>query len=156
MHFQIDEIERATWKQNKFRVLYQPQTIDLGLYFCQGPGIEASQQPTQQQTLLGETPDTTAVTTESLPPRSSPLPMSSYPATLRLGTLLLPRAGHRGVPATYPTADTTWGNTRYHRCDYCVIAPSLITSAHVELSCNTPFGYWWSRVYRYCYFGNVL
>ncbi|KAK3887828.1 hypothetical protein Pcinc_008079 [Petrolisthes cinctipes] len=56
-----------------------------GLYFCQGPGIEASQQPTQQQTLLGETPDTTAVTTASLPPRSSPLPMSSYTATLRLG-----------------------------------------------------------------------
>ncbi|KAK4329616.1 hypothetical protein Pmani_000019 [Petrolisthes manimaculis] len=55
--------------------------------------------------------------------------MGEEQTTLKQRTLLLPRAGQRGVSATYPTANSTWGNTRHRSCYYCVLAPSPITSS---------------------------
>ncbi|KAK4326520.1 hypothetical protein Pmani_002968 [Petrolisthes manimaculis] len=65
------------------------------------------------------------------------------------GTLLLPRAGHRGVPSNLPNSRHYFGKPQTPQLLLLRPCPCTHYLFHVKSSVYTMFGYGWSRVYIY-------
>ncbi|KAK4311710.1 hypothetical protein Pmani_016811 [Petrolisthes manimaculis] len=73
----------------------------------------------------------------------------SLHSSLSRGTLLLPRAGHRGVPSNLPNSRHYFGKPQTPQLLLLRPCPCTHYLFHVKPSDYTMFGYWWSRVYMY-------
>ncbi|KAK4319361.1 hypothetical protein Pmani_009694 [Petrolisthes manimaculis] len=73
----------------------------------------------------------------------------SLHSSLSRGTLLLPRAGHRGVPSNLPNSRHYFGKPQTPQLLLLRPCPCTHYLFHVKPSVYTMFGYWWSRVYIY-------